>query len=141
MILGAGGHAKVLVDSLIERPDVEIIVALDPDPAKKGQNLLGVPISDGDHLLSELLHRGVTHFVVGLGSTRDNRPRRRLFDMARIANLMPLSVIHPSAAVSPHSELGPGCQILAGAIINADGQVGCNTIVNSGGIVEHDCRV
>ena len=112
---------------------------LDSNQSRWGQKLLGVPILGGDNLLPELVGRGVSHFVVGVGSTGDNQPRQRLFELGLSHNLQPLIVVHPTAICSKWAKVGPGSQLLPGCIINAGATIGANVIINSGAIVEHNC--
>jgi sugar O-acyltransferase (sialic acid O-acetyltransferase NeuD family) len=89
--------------------------------------------------LSELVDKNVTHFLVGLGSTGDNRHRRRLFELGLFFKMTPLTVKHPSAFYSSMAQVGPGSQLFPGSIVNTGASLGANVIVNSGAIVEHDC--
>jgi UDP-perosamine 4-acetyltransferase len=141
VILGGGGHASVLVDCIRESGLAEIEGVLDSDPSTHGRKVLDAPILGGDELLGDLAAGGVTHFVVGVGGVRDNRPRRRLFEMCLLVRLVPLIVRHPSAVVSRWATVGPGCQLMPGSIVNAGASLGANVIVNSGAVVEHDCVV
>lgn len=141
VILGGGGHARVLVDCIRESRLAEIEGVLDSDPTICGRKVLDALILGGDELLGDLAAGGVTHFVVGLGGVRDNRPRMRLFELGLLFRLTPLTVRHPSAVVSRWATVGPGCQLLPGSIVNAGASLGKNVIVNSGAIVEHDCVV
>jgi sugar O-acyltransferase (sialic acid O-acetyltransferase NeuD family) len=139
IILGGGGHARVLIDLMREADLGEPHGILDADAARWGQTLDGIPILGGDDLLPQLRDAGVSSFVVGLGSTRDTGPRRRLFSLALDHGLEPLTLRHPAAICSTSATLGPGCQLLPGSIVNAGASLGANVIVNSGAIVEHDC--
>ena len=141
VILGGGGHARVLIDCLQTSGVAEPYAILDSDPSKKGKELLGIPILGGDDLLPQLAGRGVTHFVVGLGSTGDNRPRQHLFERGLSHHLEPLTVIHPSAVCSKEAKIGRGSQLFPRSVVNAGSEVGENVIVNSGAIVEHDCLI
>jgi UDP-perosamine 4-acetyltransferase len=141
VILGGGGHAQVVLDCIQASGGAKPLGILDNDPSRWGQMLLGVSISGGDDLLPKLKRRGVRHFVVGLGSTGDNAPRRRLFDLGLGNDLYPMTVIHPSAICSPWAKIAAGAQLLPGSIVNAGATLGANVIVNSGAIVEHDCCV
>lgn len=141
VILGGGGHAQVLIDSM-QLSGIAIPYAiLDVDSSRWGENVLTVPILGSDKMLPELINHGVSTFTVGLGSIGDNRPRQRLFELGSACGLIPLTVIHPSAVCSQWIKVGPGTQIFPGAIINAGAKLGANVIINSGAIVEHDCLV
>lgn len=139
--IGAGGHAKVLLEALQMRGDVDVVGLLDADRELHGTTVLGVKVLGGDELLDKLRREGVTHAFIGVGGTRDNTPRRRLYDIGRNAGLKFLDVIHPSAVVSPSATLGEGVAICPGAIVGAGARLGDDVIVNSGAIVEHDCLV
>ena len=141
ILLGAGGHARVLIDCLQTIPTVGIAGILDRDPEMIGAEVYGIPILGNDELLPEIIERGVEYFVVGLGGTSNNNPRKRLFEFAVKHRLKPLTVQHPSALVSHRATIGEGCQLLPGSIVNAGAKLGMNVIVNSGAIIEHDCVI
>lgn len=142
LILGGGGHARVLIDSLLSGGGVaEHYGVLDKDRSLWGKEVLGVRVLGGDELLPEQVRQGATHFVVGVGSVGDNGSRRRLFELGLTHGLMPVTVRHPSAICSQWAKVGEGSALFPGAIINAGAIIGVNVIVNSGSIVEHDCVV
>jgi UDP-perosamine 4-acetyltransferase len=139
--LGAGGHAKVLIEALGELDTCEIVGLLDANPGLHGRMVLGMPVLGGDEMMPQLAQRGVTHFLLGLGSTGDSTMRRRLFQRAIECGLEPVGVIHPGAWVSVSAKIGRGTCILACAVVNADARLGENIILNTGSIVEHDCVI
>lgn len=141
VVLGGGGHARVLVDGIRFQQNVELYAVLDSDRTLWGKMLLEVPILGGDEMLPEVKRQGVTHFVLGLGGSGDNQPRRRLFEWAIAQGLAPLTIVHPAAICSRWAWLGEGCVLYPAAVVNAGAVVGRNVIVNSGAIVEHDCVV
>lgn len=141
VVLGGGGHARVVLDALILGGAGRPVGVLDPDPALRGRTILGVPVLGGDELLGRLARGKATHFALGLGGVGDNRPRKRLFEVGLASGLKPLTVRHPSAVRSPWAQVGPGCVLLAGSVVNAGAALGCDVIVNSGAVVEHDCAV
>lgn len=139
--LGAGGHAKVLVEVLQQSAQYDLVGLLDSDPRTHGGALLGVPILGDDSLLSGLVSKGISHFFVGLGSIGNTAPRIQLFEFARMNGLTPIDVIHPAAVISPSARIGVGIAALAYSVINTSALVGKNVIVNSGAIIEHDCCI
>lgn len=139
--LGAGGHAKVVMEILKAYPDCQVVGLLDPKHELHGQKVLGVPILGGDDELPRLRDQGVRYFFIGLGSTSDLKPRRRLYEFAQSSGLTPVSAIHPSAIISPSVTVGIGTTIMANAVINAGAQIGEDVIVNTGVIIEHDCVI
>ncbi|WP_424094571.1 acetyltransferase [Moorena producens] len=139
--LGAGGHAKVVIEILQRYSQYKLVGLLDSNPELKGKSLLGVPILGDDEQLPLIKAQGVEYFFVGLGSTSNLVPRRRLYELACSFGMKPVTAVHPSAMISPSVLLGEGATVMAGAIINAEVRVGENVIVNSGAIVEHDCVI
>ena len=141
VVLGAGGHARVLIDCLRLNPNVTIVGILDSNPGLFSQSVDGIPVLGSDDMLSEISKKSATHFIVGLGGTGNNFPRRRLFEMALAHGLEPFAVKHPSAIISSGAMIDAGCQFLAGCILNTGARLGVNVLVNTGAIVEHDCVV
>jgi len=137
--LGAGGHAKVILEILRLNDQFEIMGMLDKDPELHDKHLLGVPVLGSDELLPDLFANGIKYFFIGLGSTGDNQPRRELFEEAIKLGMEPVSTIHTTAVISPSATIGEGTAVMANAVINASATVGVNTIINTGAIVEHDC--
>ena len=139
VLLGAGGHALVVLDAIRSAGKASPICAL--DAAKTGSTVGGVPVEGGDEMLAALKARGVTHFVMGIGGLGTSEVRPRLWRAALQCGLLPLPVIHASAIVSSSASIGAGAQILAQAVVNAGAKIGDGTIVNTAAVVEHDCSV
>jgi UDP-perosamine 4-acetyltransferase len=139
--LGAGGHAKVLLDILLGAPGIELLGLLDPDPALGGAWVMGVPVLGGDDLLAGVRAMGAGGFFVGVGSVGSTRKRERLFALGLEAGLEPVDAVHGRAVRSPFARHGPGLALLAGAVLNPGASLGANVVVNTGAVVEHDCLV
>lgn len=141
LVLGGGGHARVLIDSLYASETALPVAVLDADRTLWGKDVLGVPVRGGDDLIPALLQEGVRHFVMGVGGVADNAPRRGLFERAVACGLTPLTVRHPAAICSRWATIGAGSVLFPAAVVNAGATVGVNVIVNTGAIVEHDCVI
>jgi len=141
VILGGGGHARVLIDCIEVEGRVQLHGILDPDQRSWGQTVLGVPILGSDELLADMMASGVNYFAVGLGGTGDNGPRQRLFELGLSYDLKPLMIKHPTVILSPWCKVGEGSQLLPGSIVNAGAELGINVIINTGAIIEHDCLI
>jgi UDP-perosamine 4-acetyltransferase len=139
--LGAGGHAKVVIEILQLGMGCEVIGLLDPKSSLWNTEVLGVPVLGNDSLLSDLRNRGVYCAFIGLGTVGDMEPRRQLYEGARQLGFEVAQAIHPQAWVSRSAQIGQGPTIMAGAAVNTDARLGDNVIVNTGAIVEHDCVV
>ena len=139
--LGAGGHAKVVIEILRLAGSYEIVGLLDIARARWETEVAGVKVLGGDELLPEIHGRGISAAFIGLGTVGDASQRKLLFEKAREHGFEIVSAIHPQAIVSESAEIGCGPTVMAGAIINADARLGDNVIVNTGAIIEHDCVV
>ena len=139
--LGAGGHAKVVIETLAGMGGYAVIGLLDPRTELYGTTVLGVPVLGGDELLERQYDDGVTHAFIGVGGVGHTRPRRLLYELVRRHRFDIVSVVHPRAIVSPSASVGGGATILAGAVVNADARIGENVILNSGALVEHECVI
>jgi sugar O-acyltransferase (sialic acid O-acetyltransferase NeuD family) len=134
VVVGAGGHAKALVEGLTAR-GARIVAYVDPQPA---------PWLEARHYTSEdEFEDREAVVVIGLGGTKPEELSRR----CRIANawrergFATPAIIHPTAFVSKMARIDAAAQIMAGAIIQPSAAVGGMVIVNTGAIVEHDAHV
>ena len=139
--LGAGGHARVIIEILRSNESYDLVGLLDPGPELHGLDVLGVPVLGGDDLPPALVQDNSIHFFIGLGGAGNNLPRQRLYEKALQYNMQPLRVIHPRAIISSTAEIGVGAIIMAGAVVNTCSRLGQNVIVNTNAVVEHDCMI
>lgn len=137
IILGAGGHAKVLIDALLASSAV-LAGVVDPDPELAGATILGVPVLGGDDVVREFPPPEV-RLVNGLGSVGLPIKRQQLFNRFKALGYSFASVIHPSAVIALDVVLGEGSQIMAGAVIQPGCRIGDNVIINTRASVDHDC--
>ena len=129
LVIGAGGHAKVVVEAA-ESAGFEVagVIGLPTDPSE----VLGHAVSLSDDGIE------AHGFIVAIGN---NRTRAEYFGRYRERGLEPLSVIHPSAIVSPTARIGAGTLVMPGVIVNAQADVGSDAILNTGCVVEHDVAI
>jgi sugar O-acyltransferase (sialic acid O-acetyltransferase NeuD family) len=134
VLVGAGGHAKVLAE-ILEKAGARLSAYVDV----RESTWLDARRYADDGSFSDLSHA----VVVGMAGIRAAQLRRRLAIadgwIGRGFELPP--VVHPAAWVSRSAVLGPGVQILAGAIVQPGARLGRGAIVNSASVVEHDAVV
>ena len=140
LLIGAGGHCKVIVDLLLKSKEYQIAGIIDLNE-RVGENVLGVPVIGTDSDMSKLFKKGIRHCFIAIGSVGDSNLRAKLHGLARKAGFAFPSLIHPLALVSPYVALGEGNYIAPGVIINAGTQIGNCCILNTGAIIEHDCKL
>lgn len=140
VILGGGGHAKVLIELVRACGKYDIVGILDPG-LPKGSTVLDVTVSGGDELLDVLFKEGVRMACIGMGAVKDNSVRKNLYAEVRNLGFETPTLAHPGSIIARSVKLGEGVQVMAGAVIQADTSIGENTIVNTGAIVDHDCAI
>ena len=131
VVLGAGGHGKVLV-SAAQASGWRVVAILDDDESLKGHDVLGVEIAGPTELLKSLDFDAA---AIGIG---DNRARREL---AQRLDVRWATVIHPFAMVHPDARIGAGTVVYAGAVIQPGSVLGEHVIINTSASVDHDCVV
>jgi sugar O-acyltransferase (sialic acid O-acetyltransferase NeuD family) len=134
IVLGSGGHAKVVIEAALARSDREIII-LDDSPAASDRSIFGIGISGDRTRLASLPNSPV---ALGIG---DNRARGELIDWLRSQGRLLETVIHPSAFVATSVKMGEGVFVSAGATVIAEASIGDGAIVNTGASVDHDCVI
>lgn len=139
--VGAGGHAKVVIEILRLAGAYEIVGLLDTNSSRWGTEVLGVRVLGDDSRLSELYDQGIHTAFIGLGTTKSSQQRTKLYGQVRNAGFEIAASIHPQALISSSAKIGHGPTIMAAAVINSSAVLGDNVIVNTGAIVEHDCVV
>lgn len=138
ILLGAGGHARVLVAALRSQgKSVGGCVAPEPPGTEWPAD---IPYLGDDAALDGLDRAGIW-LVNGVGSTASADVRRRLFETTKGWGFRFATVVHPAAAVVAPVRLGEGAQIMAGAVVQTGVELGDNVIVNTAAVVDHDCRL
>ncbi len=133
-IVGAGGHASVVVEA-IRSGDAEFCLQIvDQDKSKQGLDLLeNTPIT-----LFESWTGLASRIHVAIG---DNSVRQRLIGKAIAHEKELVTVVHPSAQISVSASIGQGCFVAATTVVAAQAQVGSACILNHGSVIDHDCFV
>jgi UDP-perosamine 4-acetyltransferase len=138
VILGAGGHGKVVLDILRAADQHRIVGFLDAEASLADTSIDGVKVLGGMNLLPKLRQQKIRGAIVAIG---DNRVRVSYARLVADAKLELINAIHPRSIVSTSAELKRNVVVAAGAIICAQAQVGESVIANTGCIIEHECVV
>jgi UDP-perosamine 4-acetyltransferase len=136
VVLGAGGHAKVVVELIRAQGRYDVVGCTDPAPERG--DVVGAPILGSDDILPDLYAQGVRHCFVALG---DNQLRMKVARRVASLGFELINAISPNAIVSPTARLGHGVAVMAGAVINAATVVEDLAIINTHSVVDHDCQI
>lgn len=139
IIIGAGGHSRVVYDILRYDNNVNVISFIDNSPRGSDEKIMGVPVT-GDHdvIPSIVEDHDIDSFIVAVG---DNEVRRNYFEEFSGRGLEPVSAIHPNAHISETVNIGAGSVIASGANISTNVKIGENAIINTGTIIDHESDV
>ena len=127
IIIGAGGHGKVIADAALKNGYTNICYI---DDHATGY-VMGFPII-GTSADIECLNDDSTDFITGIGN---NDVRKTI---AETYNVNWVSIVHPSAQIGFDAEIGKGTVVMANAVVNVCAKIGEHCIINTGAIVEHD---
>jgi sugar O-acyltransferase (sialic acid O-acetyltransferase NeuD family) len=132
LLIGAGGHGKVVADAAHASGWTDILVQ-DGDHARAGQQVEGLTV-----LAAEAPDRwpAAFHVCIGSATVREALSRQGLAAGRRNA-----TVVHPAASVARSAKVGDGTFVAAQAVIGPDATVGQGVIVNHGAVVDHDVVV
>ena len=141
VVIGGGGHAKVIISIIKKMDDFRIIGYTDPD--NRG-NILGVEYLGSDDLLRQVIknHPSASAVVgVGMLKSSDARKRKKLFDLAGSLGLKLPPIISPDAVINEDIKIGDGTVVMDGAVVNSGAAIGDGVILNTNCSVDHDCKI
>lgn len=135
VVLGAGGHSRVVVDALQSLGYATHAIRVRDDKEElKGRDVLGceveVPMLPLDGFAN------LVHVAIGSASLRQS-----LLESTDLSTDYWLTVIHPHATISQSASLGAGSFVAAKAVVGPCVKVGVGVILNHGAVVDHDCRI
>jgi len=133
-VVGASGHAKVVVDALLASGQ-QVLGLYDDNPALLGaEPIPGVKVlADSKHLPQGLKGKVVVILAIG-----ENRVRCRLSRRLSV----PYGVAcAPSAVLGRGVQVGKGSMVLPSATVNIDSIIGEHVILNTSCSVDHDCVI
>lgn len=138
VVIGGGGHAKVLI-SILKKCRYEVVGYTDHYDLG---SILGIPYWGKDSVLKEIREEsGVSHAVLGIGKVDCSDSRLRIQEDVKRWGLRFPIITSPRASVNEDVVLGEGTVVFDGAVINSGARIGRNCIINSNSTVEHDCRL
>ena len=140
VIIGASGHAKVIID-IIERLNEFNIVGLIDSFKPINSKIFEYKIIGREEDIPELASK--YNFNTGIIAIGDNWTRRKMY--YKIKRISPkfdyISAIHPKSVIGKNVKIGKGTVIMAGAIVNSDAKIGSFCIINTKASLGHDSNL
>lgn len=133
MLIGMGGHSKVVKDIIELNGEFKVIGYLDDKFKEKEiiENVIYDSIESFDDYND-------TYFNISIGN---NKVRQKVFNKLNLPNWKYPSLIHPSVIIGTNVEIGFGTVVMANAVINADTKIGDHCIINTTASVGHDVEL
>ena len=135
LILGAGGHGRVVAETAELEGRWEKIVFLD--------DRIDTDMVLGHRIIGKLdnYEQFANRYEYAIVCIGDNEKRLDLIQKLLKVGYKVTVIIHPSTSVSKYCDIGDGSVILAGAVINTNASIGKGCIINIGSCVDHDCVI
>lgn len=138
VIIGAGGHARVIISLARLAGKWDIAGVLDRTCPTIAETLSDIPVIGSFDDAAALFNSGIHYAALAVG---DNDERAALFvRFSAIGYRFPI-LCHPSALIATDALLGEGTVVCAGAILTTQSQVGRAVIINTGAIIDHETTI
>jgi UDP-N-acetylbacillosamine N-acetyltransferase len=138
VILGTGGHCRVVLSVLKDVGSHHILDILELAELRPSETILDYPVNSTVSSLSSFCTQPFVDIFLAIG---DNSLRREWWQKVNELNLPLPNLISPYAMVDSFAELGKGNLICAKAFVGPECKVGDNNIINTGAILEHESEL
>ena len=141
LIVGAGGHSKVLLETAISTNLYDEYAFLDDCYKDEGKDLYFSEwpiIGNTDSIFSSLIKNKFNNAIVAIGN---NKKRLEFLNKLEKNNFKIPSLVHPSAKISPSSKVNKGSVIFSNSVIQAEVRIGVGVIINTSSTIDHECII
>lgn len=136
LIIGAGGHGKVVADTAIEMEQWDEIAYLDDRYPDISSTLCFSVIGKIGEI--DLFQYKFPDVVVAIGN---NELRVRLLQRIHESGFRIPAIVSPNSYISRYAEIGQGTVVFAQVAINVSVAIGDGCIINTGATIDHDCKL
>jgi len=140
LIYGGGGHAKTIMD-LVMQLQIYTIAGIVDDHLAAGTSVFGIPVLGTRAVLPALYGQGVRLAANGVGGIIDINLRVGIFELLEKMGFSSPSLVHPRATLEPSAKVAAGVQVFANAYVGSEAVLRPNCMVNTNAVVSHECEV
>jgi sugar O-acyltransferase (sialic acid O-acetyltransferase NeuD family) len=137
IIIGASGHAKVIIDMLKRQNNCTVVGIIDVKE-KIGQQVMGYEILGTEEILPNLVREYKN--LEGIIAIGDNSVRNAV--LKKIHSIVPdfnfAAVVDSSAVIAENVLIGQGTAIMPGVVVNNAASIGNFCILNTKSSLDHD---
>jgi sugar O-acyltransferase (sialic acid O-acetyltransferase NeuD family) len=129
IIIGAGGHSKVIIDIIRELGNYNIVGIYDDNKIGyfSGIKIIGK--------ISEI-NNTIDYFIIGIGNDKIRKKIAEEYNQLKWATL-----IHPKTIIAKTAIIKEGSVVCAGAIIQTEVEVGKHCIINTNCSIDHESTI
>ncbi len=138
ILIGYGGHAKSIIDSIRQTEEYEIIGYIDKHSISSE---IRYPYLGKDDILPNIFKSGIYNAVISVGYLGTSNVRDRLYNLVKDIGFCLPVIFDRTAILAENISIGEGTYIGKGVIINTESEIGRMCIINSGAVVEHENKV
>ncbi|MBI9018215.1 MAG: acetyltransferase [Phycisphaerae bacterium] len=138
VIVGAGGHGRVVLDILSSNHQFQVVGFLDNNIKLHNRIIDGTKVLGDLNHIDKIKNDGICGAIIAIG---DNRIRKMYAKKILDSGLALINAIHPSANIAGNAKIGKNVTIAAGANICANAVIEDSVILNTGCIIEHECLI
>jgi sugar O-acyltransferase (sialic acid O-acetyltransferase NeuD family) len=136
ILIGGGGHARSCADVI----DLEGIYKIEGVVDFQAKDMMGYKFLGGDENLPELVSKYPSTLIT-IGQINSSKSRRQMYQKLLFLGADMPTIVSPLAFLSRRSQVGVGCILMHGSIVNANANIGNNCIINSQALIEHDVSI
>lgn len=140
ILIGAGGHAKSVVDSIEQAAEYEI-VGFSDNPISHKEIYRDYKVICTDEDLEKIYTAGVKNAFITVGYMGNSSVREKIYNKLRSIGFNIPTIIDSSAVIARDVKIGAGCFIGKTAVINSQARIGDLGIINTAAVIEHECDI
>lgn len=137
VIIGGGGHAKVLINSIKKAQFFDIVGYVDN---QNFGDILGAKYLGDDNWL-ENNAKSIKYAALGIGQVNITEMRFEIVNRIKEKGYKFPNIISPDAIINEEVIIGEGVQVFDGVVINSSTVIDSFSIINTNATIEHDCKV
>jgi sugar O-acyltransferase (sialic acid O-acetyltransferase NeuD family) len=141
LIYGGGGHAKSVMEMVLQNGVHTIAGIVDDDEHLRGERVLGIPVLGTREILPRLIKQNVQQAANGVGGIVDINVRIKIFALLEHAGFSFPAIIHPHATIEPSAKVEEGVQVFANAYVGSEAFLHPRCMINTNVVVSHDCKI
>jgi len=139
VIVGGGGHAKVIISIIRKLNKYEILGYTD---FKSKGSLLGIKYLGDDEVLKEIIKKhNRCCAVIGVGSVDVSNKRKLMKHKLELLGFTLPVIVSPNCIINENVNIDKATVIFDGVVINSYSVIGECAIINTNSTIEHDCFV